>query len=105
MNRLPLPSEWVWGGMGLILAIPITATLRVICDHTPSWRPIGPGSPPDLLSSYVMQLMLLEDSFVRLLGLGYVLRFEHLHAKWYFLITEPRCIFFSYKLGSSLRRR
>jgi predicted PurR-regulated permease PerM len=32
---------WVWGGMGLILAIPITATLRVICDHTPSWRPIG----------------------------------------------------------------
>jgi len=48
--------------------------------------------------------MLFEDSFVRLLGLGYVLRFEHLHAKWYFL-TEPRCIFFSYKLGSSLRRR
>jgi predicted PurR-regulated permease PerM len=32
---------WVWGGMGLILAIPITATLRVICDHTESWRPIG----------------------------------------------------------------
>jgi predicted PurR-regulated permease PerM len=32
---------WVWGGMGLILAIPITATLRVICDHTASWRPIG----------------------------------------------------------------
>jgi hypothetical protein len=27
--------------MGLILAIPITATLRVICDHTASWRPIG----------------------------------------------------------------
>jgi predicted PurR-regulated permease PerM len=32
---------WVWGGMGLILAIPITASLRVICDHTDSWRPIG----------------------------------------------------------------
>jgi predicted PurR-regulated permease PerM len=32
---------WVWGGMGLLLAIPITATLRVICDHTESWRPIG----------------------------------------------------------------
>jgi len=29
------------GRHGLILAIPITATLRVICDHTPSWRPIG----------------------------------------------------------------
>src|SRR5437667_6299731 len=32
---------WVWGGMGLVLAIPITATLRVICDHTESWKPIG----------------------------------------------------------------
>ena len=32
---------WVWGGMGLVLAIPITASLRVICDHTESWRPIG----------------------------------------------------------------
>jgi predicted PurR-regulated permease PerM len=32
---------WVWGGMGLLLAIPITAALRVICDHTDSWRPIG----------------------------------------------------------------
>jgi len=46
--------------------------------------------------------MLLEDSFVRLLGLGYVLRFEHLHAKWYFLITEPRCTFFSL-ISSDLR--
>jgi len=32
---------WVWGGMGLLLAIPITATLRVICDHTDSWKPVG----------------------------------------------------------------
>lgn len=32
---------WVWGGMGLVLAIPITATLRVICDHTDGWKPIG----------------------------------------------------------------
>jgi predicted PurR-regulated permease PerM len=32
---------WVWGGMGLLLAIPITAALRVICEHTESWRPIG----------------------------------------------------------------
>jgi predicted PurR-regulated permease PerM len=32
---------WVWGGMGLLLAIPITATLRVICEHTESWKPIG----------------------------------------------------------------
>ena len=32
---------WVWGGMGLLLAIPITATLRVVCDHSESWKPIG----------------------------------------------------------------
>ena len=32
---------WVWGGMGLLLAIPITASLRVICEHTESWKPIG----------------------------------------------------------------
>jgi predicted PurR-regulated permease PerM len=32
---------WVWGGMGLLLAIPITATLRVLCDHTESMKPIG----------------------------------------------------------------
>jgi predicted PurR-regulated permease PerM len=32
---------WLWGGMGLLLAIPITATLRVICEHTESWKPVG----------------------------------------------------------------
>jgi predicted PurR-regulated permease PerM len=32
---------WVWGGMGLILAIPLTAALRVICDHIDSWKPIA----------------------------------------------------------------
>lgn len=32
---------WVWGGMGLILAIPITAALRVICEHTESWKPVA----------------------------------------------------------------
>lgn len=32
---------WVWGGMGLILAIPITAAFRVICDHTESLKPVA----------------------------------------------------------------
>jgi len=32
---------WVWGGMGLLLAIPVTAVLRVVCDHTESLRPMG----------------------------------------------------------------
>jgi predicted PurR-regulated permease PerM len=32
---------WIWGGMGLLLAIPLTAALRVICDHSQAWKPIG----------------------------------------------------------------
>jgi predicted PurR-regulated permease PerM len=32
---------WLWGGIGLILAIPITATIKVICDHVDGWEPIG----------------------------------------------------------------
>jgi predicted PurR-regulated permease PerM len=32
---------WLWGAFGLILAIPITATLKVICDHVPDWQPVG----------------------------------------------------------------
>ncbi|MDQ1409472.1 MAG: hypothetical protein QOJ41_1207, partial [Acidobacteriaceae bacterium] len=32
---------FIWGGMGLLLAIPLTAALRVICDHTQSLKPIG----------------------------------------------------------------
>jgi predicted PurR-regulated permease PerM len=32
---------WLWGGMGLILAIPITAVVKVICDHVPGWQPVG----------------------------------------------------------------
>jgi predicted PurR-regulated permease PerM len=32
---------WLWGGMGLILAIPITAVIKVICDHVEGCEPIG----------------------------------------------------------------
>jgi len=32
---------WLWGAFGLILAIPITATLKVICDNVDSLQPIG----------------------------------------------------------------
>jgi predicted PurR-regulated permease PerM len=32
---------WLWGAVGLILAIPITATVKVICDHTEGWEPLG----------------------------------------------------------------
>ncbi|MGC2697983.1 MAG: AI-2E family transporter [Candidatus Angelobacter sp.] len=32
---------FIWGAMGLILAIPITAAAKIICDHVNSLRPIG----------------------------------------------------------------
>jgi predicted PurR-regulated permease PerM len=32
---------WIWGAVGLILAIPITATVKVICDHSEGWEPLG----------------------------------------------------------------
>jgi AI-2 transport protein TqsA len=32
---------WLWGAIGIVLAIPITASLKVICDHVESLEPIG----------------------------------------------------------------
>ncbi len=32
---------WLWGGMGLILAIPITAAMKIIFDHVESLKPWG----------------------------------------------------------------
>lgn len=32
---------WLWGAFGLILAIPITATAKVICDHVEPWQAVG----------------------------------------------------------------
>lgn len=32
---------WLWGAIGIILAIPITASIKVICDHIDSLKPIG----------------------------------------------------------------
>jgi predicted PurR-regulated permease PerM len=32
---------WLWGAVGLILAIPITATIKVICDHVEGWEAAG----------------------------------------------------------------
>jgi len=32
---------WLWGAIGIILAIPITASIKVICDHVESLEPIG----------------------------------------------------------------
>ncbi|HEV2289306.1 MAG TPA: AI-2E family transporter [Candidatus Acidoferrales bacterium] len=32
---------WLWGAMGLLLAIPITGVIKVVCDHVENWEPIG----------------------------------------------------------------
>ncbi|UPT69870.1 MAG: AI-2E family transporter [Flavobacterium sp. JAD_PAG50586_2] len=34
-------GELLWGIPGLILAIPLTAILKIICDHTESLKPYG----------------------------------------------------------------
>jgi predicted PurR-regulated permease PerM len=32
---------FIWGAMGLILAVPIMAAIKIVCDHVNSLRPIG----------------------------------------------------------------
>jgi predicted PurR-regulated permease PerM len=32
---------WLWGAMGLILAVPITSALKIVFDHTESLRAFG----------------------------------------------------------------
>ncbi len=32
---------WIWGAMGLILAIPMTAAAKIVCDHVERLRPLG----------------------------------------------------------------
>ncbi len=33
--------SWMWGPMGLLLAVPLTTTLKVICDHVEELQPLG----------------------------------------------------------------
>ena len=33
--------SWLWGGFGLILAVPITAAIKTICDNVESLKPYG----------------------------------------------------------------
>lgn len=32
---------WLWGAIGIVLAVPITAALKVVCDHVEALHPIG----------------------------------------------------------------
>ncbi len=32
---------WIWGALGLILAVPIMGAVKIVCDHVAALRPIG----------------------------------------------------------------
>jgi predicted PurR-regulated permease PerM len=32
---------WLWGGIGLVLAVPITAAVKAVCDNISSLKPLG----------------------------------------------------------------
>ncbi len=32
---------WIWGAMGLVLAVPLMGAVKIICDHIESLRPLG----------------------------------------------------------------
>jgi len=32
---------WLWGIAGGLLAVPILASFKIVCDHIPGWQPIG----------------------------------------------------------------
>ena len=46
MNRIAVFAAllfwtWVWGVWGMLLAIPITMAIKVVCDHIEPFRPVG----------------------------------------------------------------
>ena len=46
MNRIAIFAAllfwtWVWGVWGMLLAIPITMAIKVVCDHIEPFRPVG----------------------------------------------------------------
>ena len=32
---------WLWGSWGMLLAVPILISIKAICDHVETWRPLG----------------------------------------------------------------
>jgi predicted PurR-regulated permease PerM len=32
---------WLWGGIGLVLAVPITAAIKAVCDNVQRLKPYG----------------------------------------------------------------
>jgi predicted PurR-regulated permease PerM len=32
---------WLWGGIGLVLAVPVTAAIKAVCDNVEKLKPYG----------------------------------------------------------------
>jgi len=32
---------WIWGGWGMLLAVPILISIKAVCDHIDAWRPFA----------------------------------------------------------------
>jgi predicted PurR-regulated permease PerM len=32
---------WLWGGFGLVLAVPLTAAIKAVCDNVERLKPFG----------------------------------------------------------------
>lgn len=32
---------WVWGLVGVLIAVPVLVVIKTVCDHLPSWRTLG----------------------------------------------------------------
>jgi predicted PurR-regulated permease PerM len=32
---------WLWGSLGMLLAVPILISIKAVCDHVDAWRPFG----------------------------------------------------------------
>ena len=36
--------SWMWGPIGLLLAVPLTTVVKVVCDHVEQLQPVGHGA-------------------------------------------------------------
>ena len=41
LNMIPYNWEWLWGAIGWVLAVPITAAFKSVCDNVESLKPGG----------------------------------------------------------------
>ena len=51
---------WLWGAMGLILAVPITGAMKIICDHIEACGRMGRGWGSSCVSLFARQPRLVR---------------------------------------------